>query len=274
MMEAVLRDAEPLVDRLWLSELEAQTLDTPEQRAGLKLRLGELANGIADASVRSEYQSEFRRRFDARLTPPRRAFVPRSERRGPWKPPPAPVSADAKTLRTTGIDSVLAKAVVAGLIRHPAEIARHIEVLGSLRLADGALGRLFEAVVDLALEDRGCDGMTLNSADLLSALARSGFEEAVSDLLRADTMPYSFTQNSGDANRAKADLDEAIAIMVTRPEVDAALAEATAAMQSHFTDVAFDRQVALVREKQALELRLADLVQANEDARALGAEGE
>ncbi|MGE6062534.1 hypothetical protein, partial [Klebsiella pneumoniae] len=81
-----------------------------------------------------------------------------------------------------------------------------------------------------------------------------------------DTMPYSFTRNDGDPVRARADLDEAIAILVAQPEVEQALGEATAAMQRHFTDDAFERQVALVREKQALELRLANLVQSNEDA--------
>jgi hypothetical protein len=44
-----------------------------------------------------------------------------------------------KTAQANGVDRILAKAVVAGLIRHPAEIARHMEVLGSLKLADGAL---------------------------------------------------------------------------------------------------------------------------------------
>ena len=55
--------------------------------------------------------------------------------------------------------------------------------------------------------------------------------------------------------------------MVAGPEVDAALADATAAMREHFDDEAFERQVALVKEKGALELRLANLCQANEDAR-------
>ncbi len=40
-MEALLRDAQPLVDRLWQSEVAAEPLDTPEQRAGLKRRLNE-----------------------------------------------------------------------------------------------------------------------------------------------------------------------------------------------------------------------------------------
>jgi DNA primase len=143
-----------------------------------------------------------------------------------------------------------------------------MEVLGSLKLVGGPLGRLFEAVVDVALEDKALD-----SAGLRTILARSGFDSVASELLRADTMPYSFTQSGGDPDRARADLDEAIAIMVARPEVDLALGEATASMQTHFTDEAFERQVALVKEKQALELRLANLVQSNEDARALGSEG-
>ncbi|MFS0771432.1 DNA primase [Sphingomonas sp. 1P08PE] len=276
-MEALLRATEPLVDRLWAAELAAEALDTPEQRAGLKSRLQELAGGIADAGVRGEYQSEFRRRFDAHFTPQRRPFRPLGSGKQPWRPP-TPVTEDAKAFRAAGIDRVLAKAVLAGLIRHPAEIARHMEVLGSLRMAEGALGRLFEAVVDVALEDgrrahAAPAHSALDSERLVTILARSGFEAIASDLLRADAMPYTFTQKSGDEARAREDLDEAIAILIARPEVDAQLATATQAMQARFTDEAFERQVALVREKQALELRLANLCQAHEDARALGPEG-
>ena len=274
-METVLAAAEPLVERLWATEVAAEPLDTPEQRAGLKRRLGELAGGIADGSVKSEYQAEFRKRYDALFARAPRAFTPYQPRppRGTpgskWKPPVPPATADAKAFRAAGIDRVLAKAVLAGLIRHPAEIARHMEILGGLRLADGALGRLFEAVVDLALEDR-----VLDSARLVTILSKSGFDSVAGDLLRADTMPYSFTQRSADPARVQSDLDEAIAILVAGPEIDAALAEATAAMQARFTDEAFERQVALVRDKAALELRLANLMQSNEDARALGFEGD
>ncbi|SEN20303.1 DNA primase [Sphingomonas gellani] len=273
-MEKLLAETQPLVDRLWQAELAAEPLDTPEQRAGLKQRLADLIRPITDASVKYEYQAEFRRRFDAHFSPQRRPFVPFEKRTGGKRPagrsgwqPALPVTEDAKKVHAAGIDRVLAKAVLAGLIRHPAEIARHMEVLGSLRLADGALGRLFEAVVDLAVEEQALD-----STRLVTILARSGLGDVAGELLRADTMPYSFTQKSADPVRAQADLDEAIAILVARPEVDMMLADATSAMQSRFTDDAFERQVALVREKQALELRLANLVQANEDARALGPE--
>ncbi|WEK42605.1 MAG: DNA primase [Candidatus Sphingomonas colombiensis] len=275
--ETLVREAEPLVDRLWKHEFAAEPLTTPEQRAGLRRRLGELAQSIADPSVRNEYQNEFRHRFDDAFTRPRASFTPRAPgQRGDrrpgqrWTPPPAPITEDVKVMRAVGgIDRVLAKAVLAGLIRHPAEIARHMEVLGGLRLVDGALGRLFEAVVDVALEDRALD-----SQRLVTILGKSGFETVASDLLRADKMPYSFTQRTGDESRAREDLDEAIAILVAGPEVNAALADATSAMQARFTDEAFERQVTLVKEKQALELRLANLVQSNEDARAFGAEDD
>jgi DNA primase len=278
--ESLVAQAEPLVDRLWKHELAAEPLGTPEQRAGFKHRLTELSQQIADPSVRSEYQAEFRHRFDdqfARTRPPfqRTPFVPRKPGQK-WTPPPLPVTEDAKAFRAAGIDRVLAKAVLAGLVRHPAEIARHMEVLGSLRLADGALGRLFEAVVDVALEDgrRASGEGALDSRALVTILAKSGFETVAHDLLRADTMPYSFTRATADERQARDDLDEAIAILVARPEMDAALAEATSAMQARFTDEAFERQVALVNEQRALDERLANLVQANEDARALGTEDD
>jgi DNA primase len=266
--EQVARAAEPLVQRLWASEVAREPLDTPEQRAGLRQRLTELAETVAHPGVRTEYLADFRRRFDAQFAPARRPFVPRGPRpKGGWKEPPAPVTPDAKAVRAAGIDRVLAKAVLAGLIRHPAEIARHMEVLGSLKLADGALGRLFEAVVDVAVEDEAID-----PARLRTVLARSGFDAIAAELLRADAMAYSFCLPEGDPAQASADLDEAIAILVAQPEVDQALTEATTAMQHRFTDEAFERQVALVREKQALENRLANLCQAKEDARAHGLE--
>ena len=243
-MAPLIAAAQPLVARLWESELAAEPVDTPERRAGLKRRLADLAQTIADPSVRAEYQAEFRRRHEAQFATARRPFVP-FERRRPgekWKAPPSPATPEAKAVGAAGIDRVLAKAVLAGLIRHPAEIARHVEVLGSLRMADGALGRLFEAVVDGALEDRA--EAALDSSRLVTILRRSGFDGIAGELLRADVTPYSFTCREADPVRARADLDEAISILIARPEADEALAEATEAMQERFSNEAFERQVA------------------------------
>jgi len=264
--EALLEKPESLVDRLWAREHAAEPLDTPEQRAGLKRRLMSHAETIVDPDVRHEYQAEFRRRVEDLFARPQRDFTPRQfTPRKPgakWVPPLPPVTSQAKAVSAAGkIDRLLAKAVLAGLIRHPTEIARHMEVLGSLKLADGALGRLFEAVVDLALEDRALD-----SQRLITILGSSGLGQITTDLLRADATPYSFTQDGAEPERASADLDEAIAILVARPEVDAALAQATSELEISASDEAFQRQMELLREQRALELRLANLIQANNDA--------
>jgi DNA primase len=285
--EALLREPEPLVERLWAHEAAAEPLTTPENRAGLKRRLGELARTIGDPMVRDEYLSEFRNRCDALFAPPERGRQwregsggggggqwrgggggdrggqrsgGRPGQRSGWRPPEPPPSDTARQI-AGGIDPFLAKAVVAGLIRHPAEITRHLEVLGSLRLADGELGQMFEALVDAALSNR-----QLDSAGIRTILAKTGFTDIATRLMRADALPFSFTlENEVDEARAMADLDEAIAVLVTRPAVDAALAEATAALQAGNDETAFGRQMALVQEQEALKARLANLVLADED---------
>lgn len=274
--EALLQQTEPLVDRLWKSELAAEPLDTPEQKAGLKARLADLAKTIADSNVAHEYQAEFRTRFDEAFRPQRKAFEPRApfqpfQRGKPgkaWKPPHGPVGDGAKQVSAKGIDPVLARLVIAGLIRHPGVICRHIDDLGRLDIKDSDLAPLLDTMIDIALEHH-----TLDSDGLLTILASSGFDSIARTLLRPDQLSCAFTQRNAEPARARDDLDEVIAILVARPEVDAALAEATAAMQSDFTDEAFARQVALVKEKQTLDARLANLVQSNEDARSFMTEG-
>ena len=105
----------------------------------------------------------------------------------------------------------------------------------------------------------------LDSANILTILARSGFGEIADELLRADGLNYSFNRaDVADEARAREDLSEAIAVMLAAPAVDAALAEATASLQQRFTDEAFARQVALSQKRRELETRLANLAVADE----------
>jgi DNA primase len=87
-----------------------------------------------------------------------------------------------------------------------------------------------------------------------------------SDLLRADTLPFSFTRSDGmDELKAREDLNEAIAVMVAQPVVDAALAEATLALSRDGSEEAFARQVALSRQRRELQARLANLMLADDE---------
>src|SRR3546814_12068080 len=76
--------AEPLVERLWQSELAALPVSTPEQRAGLQARLRALARSVEDADVRQAYAPNFRERFYQHFRTPNR-FPPGNR---PSPPPP------------------------------------------------------------------------------------------------------------------------------------------------------------------------------------------
>jgi DNA primase len=76
-METILSAAEPLVERLWRHELDAEPLTTPEAKAGLRQRLRNHAQAIADPNVRDQYQLEFQQRFDA-------TFRPQGQQRAPY----------------------------------------------------------------------------------------------------------------------------------------------------------------------------------------------
>ena len=72
--------------------------------------------------------------------------------------------------------------------------------------------------------------------------------------------------NAADEAQAREDLNEAIAVMVAMPAVDAALAQATAALMLEGSEeAAFTRQVALSRQRQELEARLANLMLADDE---------
>jgi DNA primase len=70
-IDDVLSAARPLAHVLWARESEAGPFDTPERRAALEARIGQITMTIADETVRRYYKQD----FAARL---RRMFAPQS----------------------------------------------------------------------------------------------------------------------------------------------------------------------------------------------------
>lgn len=68
-VDAVLAQARPLADVLWAREMESASVDTPERRAALEARIGEIVRVIADETVRKHYRSELMDRFRRLFTP-------------------------------------------------------------------------------------------------------------------------------------------------------------------------------------------------------------
>ena len=61
--------ARPLADMLWSREIEGGSFATPERRAALEARIGELANGIRDEVVRRYYRQDLAERLQRTFAP-------------------------------------------------------------------------------------------------------------------------------------------------------------------------------------------------------------
>src|SRR6202011_2152120 len=74
-IEEVISAARGLADVIWSREIEAGTFATPERRAALEARIGELSNGIRDEVVRRYYRQDLSERLQ-------RTFAPEAGRGG------------------------------------------------------------------------------------------------------------------------------------------------------------------------------------------------
>ena len=68
-IEEVIAAARGLADIVWSREIEGGSFATPERRAALEARIGELANAVRDDVVRRYYREDFAARLQRAFTP-------------------------------------------------------------------------------------------------------------------------------------------------------------------------------------------------------------
>jgi DNA primase len=265
-IEPIFNASTPLVEIVWRHEHDAAPLDTPEARAGLRRRLTDLTKTIADGDVREQYAAEFRRRFDALFAAPVRQhpqrapqtrYDPLRSKRPYWKERDPPASAQAQSMGNQGaMERMLARAVLAGLCRHPQAIASHAEAIACVDLGDATLARLRQAMLDAAFS-----GTPLEPGGLGSILVDAGLANVADELQRTNILAFSFLRGNADTERALRDLGAAIEALATRPELDAALAAATARFNATPDDAGFAEQLRLRAAREAADRSLAALVQ-------------
>jgi DNA primase len=260
--ETLAESAQPLVDYLWDAEQAAAPLKTPEQRAGLKHRLTEHIATIADPDVRRHYNNAMRERLDA-LFFTRPPFVPqqRSKFRGPNTPTPhGPASFKARAIGG-GIETLYGRAIMAGLVRHPALVLTCAEALSVLPMADSALNEFRNMLVDAAY-----DGDIVETGALDTICATQGYLDILGELRAFNGLAFSFTRGDADAGVARRDLAMAIEALASRPELDAALAAATARLADGGDDEGYAEQMRLMAARREADQKLAALVQGDENA--------
>ncbi len=263
-MTMLLEAPEPLVERLWQSEVTAQPLSTPEDRAGLKQRLGVHMANIADAEIRRHYADAFRERFDVLFAQkPRAQFTPRPK--GHWqKPAQLPPSNQARAIGRLGSE-LLVQGMLVALLQQPRLITAHHESLSELIPRHPNHAALLTAIINANLVKE-----TLDTEALLTILDEKLYNVAT-QLLNGDGKAFAFNRGSGSADEAAGtasmskELGEAIRLLKQRPALEDALERATIKASSDLTEENYAEQQRLRSEKEAFDRRITALMQRNVD---------
>ncbi|WP_439545697.1 DNA primase [Sandarakinorhabdus sp.] len=258
--EAVLNAAVPLIDHIWASESAGLELATPERRAQARTRLREAAASIADPDVRSLYQAEFNRRFEAAFLsrPTRPAWQPRRPG-GKWQPPVPGASAALKALVSRGRDPLLT-AVLTGLLVRPGLADSHADALAGLQLDDPDEAALLDEVLAATASDQG-----LESAGLAAHLTRVGLGEMARRVQTANNLAFSFTQATAAADIADTDFGLALRQATARSALLVGLADATARFQDSLSEADFEAQQALRQDMESLDAAMMKLVESRRE---------
>lgn len=262
-MEEVLGEAKSLIEVLWEFERDAQSLATPEDKAGLKARLMAHVDSIQHPDIASLYRRELQDRYSAFAFPkrenrwestPRPAFKP-GQPSGKWqpgRPTPEPSSPESlERLRRAaagGSRDALSAAILAGLVRWPEQIHRHAEALARTPDLDPRFFALLECC-NTAGE--------LESETLATILRDNGLETP--GTAEYSGLRFGFLAPDADTQQAAAELGQAIDLLVERPVLEAALAQATARFESELSEEAFAEQQRLLKRKLEFDSRLRQM---------------
>jgi DNA primase len=166
-MQEVLAGAHPLVETLWQRESESANLETPERRAALEARLGDLLRMIQDETVRRYYREELGQRLKRLFAPADGGRPARPEFRATEFRPnrgsrriPEPRAAirqhsaglTGSTIVRGGLSAVPAREalILAAVLNHPSLLSEHAEELAELDFAHRDAEQLRRAILDAA----------------------------------------------------------------------------------------------------------------------------
>ena len=224
-IEDVMAAARSLSDVIWSREIEGGTYATPERRAALEARIGELSNGIRDEVVRRYYRQDLAERLQRTFAPeggrgfagrgsfgggPGR-FTPRSgaaggrfaapARRGAQPPASGsglargPYQASSPHLATSpimrGQRSALSRRealILQCLINHPWLLHEHLEDVAALEMANPEAHRLKARIIAaFAQEHHHSPDPSAQAEKMREDLEAGGFSETLQRVDRAIT---------------------------------------------------------------------------------------
>lgn len=274
---ALADQATGLLDHLWMHELNAEPLASPEARAGLKARLNAHADTIADGDIKALYKREISQRFSDTFFGARSPQRPQPQQRGPggkgWqrRDEPLPPSEELRELSRQPMSDLIIRGVLLGLLHRPHLLARHSETLADFLPQAGGWAEVLDALLG-AIHAQDTVRERLDPATLMSIWDASSTAVVAERLKQGGRPPFSFCAPVAvppdDAREARIaeDFAEAIEVMTTRPRLEAALREVTRRFESDLAendsgDGLFLEQQQLRARKQLFDQRLIELTE-------------
>ncbi|PBB32514.1 DNA primase [Mesorhizobium sp. WSM3868] len=255
---AVLSEARPLADLLWMRETAGGVFDTPERRAELEKTLRELTGRIRDESLRYHYQQEMRERVLSFFGSQRGARQGlhggrqdgRPGERGRGSAPGGAFGRSAAGARTAITESLGRSAlvkrtgeamsvreatIIVALVNHPPLIDENFAHVEFLDLANSDLRRLHAAILDAMAHDAADDRDAV-----IATIERAGcgdiWERAVALIKRARQWPALETAGLDDARDA---FNQALHLQRSARTLHRELKQAQAALDADPSDENF-----------------------------------
>ena len=215
---AVLDEARPLAELLWMRETAGGVFDTPERRAELEKRLRELTHRIQDESVRFHYNQEMRERvhgFFGAARPRSDGYGGRGASKGGQRSGQfarggqaagrtaitESLGRSALVKRAGEMMSVREAAIIVALVNHPALIDENFVHVEFLDLANADLRRLHATLLDALAHD-----MANERGAVIALIERAGcrdiWERAVGLIKRTRQWPALESASLDDAREA------------------------------------------------------------------------
>ncbi|MBV9995434.1 MAG: DNA primase [Caulobacteraceae bacterium] len=244
-LRARLAETTAFVDLLFSRERDADSLDTPERRAGLKQRLRQAARAIADADLAEVYRQELARRFDALFPPPVEGA------RGPWRggrQRPDPRLTDqgrAAARQLAAAVAPLSAALAKQALIDPEVLDEHLEAFELRGFGDPRLSDLAKEIIRLRLEAEHLD-----TASLQRHLAGRGFSALLTDIDRAAANSGApFIQSDVPSAAARSQWSHAFSVLNRLAALEDAM---DGAKRELATGASAERVIALKTERDAL----------------------
>lgn len=263
-MDKVLEEPKSLEDVIWEHEKDQMSGGGPADFEALRQRLKDHAETVRNRNMASAVESSllgrffhFRSEFSQRLKEYRRSKsgLGQGQNRQPQSFQLNREMKDTLRKATTGASrDMLTAAVLNGLARHPGEIHRHADALLGLSRGDAKLAQAVNFLLDRAQELEASANSPISGEDNLPPAP--------------DNTRFSFLMEGHDPDEAREDLAEAVALLVERPALEAAIAEATRRFDTD-PEGAFAEQQRLRKRKLEIDSRLGQMARKRAASEAL-----